>query len=578
MKHFLLLCAGVIAASAFTSCVDDNYDLSDIDTTVKVEVNDLTIPINIDQFTMETIFDINEDDPEATVKVLNGVYAIVRSGSFSSNEIKFQPIHLGSSVSTASSTQINTGISGTVPGGIDIAVPFTTESVSVSYSSSTIPYEVAEISRLGANFIINYKLLFKEFIGNISRLSVQDLVIDFPKGLTGTMNIGTYDAEAGKVRIPHAELTTPELNLVFTCTALDFYKIGGTFTYATHTADINADIQISSGKLCFNSSDYSGNIPSQISIESECHLTDIDVTSFTGRVNYNIEGVDISPVSLDDLPDVLRQKDTRITLTNPQIYLQLTNPLSPYKLTAQTGISIVSVFTDEEGNETNTSSHSLDQPGYFIISDAAQSNYCLSPLGALNAPEDFKPATDVPFTSLTNVLEGDGLPTSLNISLVEPKVDNKPVENLPIGTSIGIVEGRYEFVAPLSLGDGSQVVYSDIESGWGSDIEDATIRRLSVYTKVSSTLPFGVKFIGYPIDADGNRINNVSIEGADIPANCTDYELTIHISGEINRLDGIEFTATGYVPEDMSSPLLPTMTINCKDIRATISGYYQKEL
>lgn len=94
MKHFLLLCAGVIAASAFTSCVDDNYDLSDIDTTVKVEVNDLTIPINIDQFTMETIFDINEDDPEATVKVLNGVYAIVRSGSFSSNEIKFQPIHL----------------------------------------------------------------------------------------------------------------------------------------------------------------------------------------------------------------------------------------------------------------------------------------------------------------------------------------------------------------------------------------------------------------------------------------------------------------------------------------------------
>lgn len=83
MKHFLLLSAGVIAASALTGCVDDKYDLSDIDTTVKVEVNDLTVPVNIDPITMKTIFDINEDDPDATVKELDGVYAIVRSGSFS---------------------------------------------------------------------------------------------------------------------------------------------------------------------------------------------------------------------------------------------------------------------------------------------------------------------------------------------------------------------------------------------------------------------------------------------------------------------------------------------------------------
>lgn len=579
MKHFLVLSTAVIAASVLSGCVDDKYDLSDIDTTVKVEVNDLTIPVNIDPFTMQTIFDIDEDDPDATIKVLDGVYAIVRSGSFSSDEIKFNPIHLSSSGSTSATTQINTGLSGTVPGGIDIALPCTTDAVTVSYSSSTVPSEVAEITRIGANFSINYTLSFKELIGHISRLSLQDVEIDFPKGLSGTINVGTYDAEAGKVRIDKADLSEPKLRVSLTCKALDFAKIGGTFNAATHTANITTNIQITSGELRFNSSDYQGSMPSQISIVAEGGLTDIDVTTFTGRVNYNIDGVDINAVTLDDLPDVLRQKDTRITLTNPQIYLHIDNPLSPYKLSAQTGFTIKSIFTDEDGSVTGTTEHSLDAPGYFILSDASQSNYCLSPLGATNVPDGFSPVKEVPFSSLTTVLDGAGLPTSLDITLNDPKFDNKPVENLPIGTPLGKVDGKYEFIAPLSFGAGSQIIYSDIENGWGGeDLDGMTIETLTVSTKVSSALPFSVNFTGYPVDANGKRINNVSIEGAEVPANCSDHELTIRITGEIKGLDGIEFTAKGYVPNSMTAPLDPTLSISCKDIRATVSGYYEKEL
>lgn len=579
MKHFLLLSAGVIAASALTGCVDDKYDLSDIDTTVKVEVNDLTVPVNIDPFTMRTILDIDEDDPDATIKVFDGVYAIVRSGTFASGEIKFQPIILNSSVTASSTTTINTGYSGTIPGGIKIALPFSTEEVSVAYSSSAIPSEVAGITSLGADFSINYTLSFNEFIGKISRLSLEDIVVEFPKGLTGQMNIGTYDSEAGEVRIPHEDLSSPVLNLKLTCSALDFAKMGGTYDAATHTANIETRIRIVSGTLCFNSSDYNGNMPSKVTLKAEGSLTDINVKSFSGRVNYNIEGVNINPVALDDLPDVLRQKDTRITLTNPQIYLHLENPLSPYKLTAQTGFTINSVFTDDEGNETATTTHSLDAPGYFPISDSHESNYCLSPLGATNIPEGFSPATPVPFTSLSSVLDGAGLPSSLKITLDDPKIENKPVENLPIGTSIGTIEGRYEFVAPLSFGAGSQIIYSDTEDGWGSeDLDHITIQTLSVTTRITSGLPFSVNFTGYPIDANGHRINNVSIEGADIPANCKDQEITIRITGEIRGLDGIEFFAKGFVPESMTTPLNPDMSISCKDIRATVSGYYEKEL
>lgn len=579
MNHFLRLSAGTLAAIALTACVDDKYDLSDIDTTVQVEVNDLTLPVNIDPFTMSSIFDIDENDPDATVKVVDGIYAIVRSGEFSSSQIRIAPITLNSHVSTSVSATINTNVSGNVPGGIDLSIPLAIDEVSVSYASDNIPVEIVSIDRIGGDFRVDFILSFPELDGRLRRLSLRDLDIDFPKGLTGTISAGTYDPENGRVHIDRIDLTSPRLTLSLVCSALDFKKIGGTFSASSHSASIATKLEVKSGRLCFNTSDFTGNVPSAITFSATGQLSDINVRTFSGTINYDIDGVNISPVTLSDLPDVLRQKDTRINIINPQIYLNVSNPLSPYGLQAQTGFNILSVFRDDNGTVTGKTEHALDAPGYFTISKAANSNYCLSPLGPTNVPSGFNPATQVDFSSLSSVLEGNGLPSELDITLVSPKVANQKVSNLPIGSDLGIVSGRYEFVAPLSFGEGSQVIYTDTESGWNDeDVDAITIRSLSVSTTVSSQLPIDVNFTGYPIDVNGRRINNVSIEGAVVPAGCKDYPITIRITGEVKHLDGIEFTATGVVPSNMTGPLSPRLSLDCKDIRATVSGYYNKEL
>ena len=59
LKHCFLLMA--VVTSVTTGCVDDNYDLSDIDTTTRVEVKDLTIPVNIDAVTLSDILDLDDD-------------------------------------------------------------------------------------------------------------------------------------------------------------------------------------------------------------------------------------------------------------------------------------------------------------------------------------------------------------------------------------------------------------------------------------------------------------------------------------------------------------------------------------
>ena len=75
----------------------------------------------------------------------------------------------------------------------------------------------------------------------------------------------------------------------------------------------------------------------------------------------------------------------------------------------------------------------------------------------------------------------------------------------------------------------------------------------------------------------GKRINNVEIVGAQISANASQQKLTIRITGEITRLDGIEFVAKAKAGAN-AGVLKPDMKITLSDIRPVVSGYYEKEL
>lgn len=56
-KNYFSLSLLVAAAGAMplTGCIDKDYDLSDIDTNVRVEVDDLVVPVNLDAITLSNI-------------------------------------------------------------------------------------------------------------------------------------------------------------------------------------------------------------------------------------------------------------------------------------------------------------------------------------------------------------------------------------------------------------------------------------------------------------------------------------------------------------------------------------------
>lgn len=115
-----------------------------------------------------------------------------------------------------------------------------------------------------------------------------------------------------------------------------------------HNFSLSADMFVKNGKVAVYVSnvkskyfDASGNVylarlvndvPQSVAYSCNIDITDIEVETFSGTVRYDIEDIDIDPVEMNDLPDVLSQSGTDIKLANPQIYLSMNNPVGEYDL------------------------------------------------------------------------------------------------------------------------------------------------------------------------------------------------------------------------------------------------------
>lgn len=94
MKQFLYLsaAAGLMAVS-MASCIDDKYDLDNLDKTSEFRLVDLTLPVNVSEVKLDQIIKLEENSSLKVVE-MNGkeVYAVVQSGDFESQSLKIQDI------------------------------------------------------------------------------------------------------------------------------------------------------------------------------------------------------------------------------------------------------------------------------------------------------------------------------------------------------------------------------------------------------------------------------------------------------------------------------------------------------
>jgi hypothetical protein len=355
---------------------------------------------------------------------------------------------------------------------------------------------------------------------------------------------------------------------------INFERAGLFIDQVLNSMTFDEKITLAEGKIVVITDDIS-KLPKQIGLTKECDFSDIDVTSFTGAIKYDFDGFDIAPIYLTDLPAVLTQEQTDLHIANPQIYLSINNPAAPYKVSAQTGLKFTTHRPGLEDKE-----YTLDN-GYFTLGyeqGTGNQLFCLSPDVPETFYEGFDGATHVPFSTLGDVLSGNGVPTSIDISLVNPCIPEQMVENVEIGVDMGKVKGRYLFYSPLALAKESIIVYNEIVDGLSSDVtEDLTISQINITADISTDLPIGAKMAVYPMDKNGNRIQNVQVSPIEIPANAKAFPLDIVVTGEITDLDGIMFEAVAQ-PDGSETSLKPSQSISLKGIKVRVSGKYTTKL
>lgn len=554
---------GVIALSAaalLSGCVDDNYDLTDVDTTTRVTVNDLTIPIELKEINLKDVIKLDDNENISIINV-NGkeAYAIQKGGSINTSDFKINPIHVAAPTIGSSQTSINVP---SVPGiniNTQVAIPsmdmkpydFRMNNIDASLLSLEMVKTVSPI-KVDMTLRIPYGIVDANNSVAFSNISVQ-----LPWGLMA--NSSDYDSTSGILNIAYLPVGNNGIaTYSFYAYGLD---LGSKGTIANHSLSISGEVGLKGGLIDLNIN--SSRLPSDFTLSTEFQVSAFDIASFTGNIDYHMDQIDIAPIALNDLPEFLDSPDTEIRIADPSIEININNPVGQYGLVGSGKIELTSVF-----NAGYTTTATSDQ--FTIPQSGANLNFGTN-------------SGQIPFNGLGDILANSnagGLPVSIKVNLLDIQFKGHAVD-FPIGTIENAV-GDYSFSAPLGFADGSKVIYDTEVNDFGEDVIDRVfVNHLKLNALCTTDLPVGVQLSVIPIDKNGNPIA-VKENSADfnVVPNSQRQPVSLVIegaNGPIRNLDGIKFRATVYQNNNSTQPLGPELNIKLDDIRISVDGYYETD-
>lgn len=601
-KHFYsLLFASAAAFSLCTSCVDDAYDLSDMDTTVGLNVNELTIPLNVESITLDKILDI-EDDSRIQKQVVNGkeIYAFKESNTFKSDHVKIPvlkvtpeyniaPIEETLKIQIPSSYANEASARNAKPVCV---FPVETDSETSFSESGDVDPAIVSIKSLSVEGTASHDYEMHINVGDpnikkyVSKVYFNNFKLLLPKGMKGKFTLDVnhtekdvtdkYTPKTGVLDLSKETfgVTDFDMHIYADMDAIDFEDAGseviknGKFTYS-------GKVKVKSGEIAIYAEDINigagvQDIPKTLSYVCTPKIYGVNVTSFTGEVQYDLDNLKIAPVAINDLPDILSQDGTDIKLANPQVYLSINNPLnSQYGIWAEASLNLKATKNGVEVKGAWSDKINIDE---------ARNVFCLAAdteKAADELLEEYADAEIVKFEGLGDILSGNGVPDKIYVEVLNPELPVQEVENLALGQNLAPVEGSFMFFAPLALDETSKVIYSETLDGWYDEtLEKLEIRKAAVSANITSEVPANITLAIKPINVKGEEISDVECEPVTIAASSEPQPIKINLVGKIRDLDGIIINAT---LSGNGEAMSPTDNITMDNFKVTVSGKYIDE-
>lgn len=566
-----------VAVSLMTGCVDDKYDLTDIDTTSRFTVDNLTVPINLDKITLKNVIDIDDDDDLIKQENVNGelVYTIMQSGSIESTEFQLGSVDVKKI--DIESVTIKPSLPGISSG---VAIPELKDTFPLSFGTNgedglkqysfkfnNIDKSIQSIDTIATSPISIDVILSipSELLNGDNKICFTDLNIILPEGLS-VVRSNVYSASVKNV------LTVPELfvekdgkaHLELVADALAVNKVIG----EDRMFDLSGPIGIKKADITFDAKNIE--IQNDFAIGIQYFISGFSIKSFTGKVDYNMGDLSIDPISLNDLPDFLNNPQTNIIINDPLILVTIQNPVGKYGLK---GTGIINL-------ESNFGHDAIPHLGNFdLTGDESKIAFC-SDVNKSAVPSGYQA---VKINDLDKILTNgnSGLPSSITVKVSNLNFTGT-ARNLPIGEKIGDASGDYTFKAPFAFGEGTKIYYNTTEDGWGSDdLDKLSIDSIQVKGICTSKLPVDLSLTVKPIDKNGHIIPVAEQSSFIVPANCVNKEVGLTLRGKdgnpIKDFDGVIFEAIIEQKSEDARALGPNIELDLTDLRITVGGYYETD-
>lgn len=550
------------------SCVDNKYDLDkDIDMTINVGGEHLTIPAgSSDTAYLSKIIEVEEGDilqPDAATRV----YHLTKKDDIDVKPTTVKEVTISSANTelTKKLIESSTGASGSVTTDLDVENTLTAK-------ASDIDEALIELGALGAETPIDLLLTF-EFTGGLTFNSVtaKNLEIQLPDFL---MFEKGEVAEGNKLILNNEELKNAQKVL-----HVIGYKFGEK-TGEGEKPDDNRSITID-GKVTMKGEVETLVTGGSGSLEMTMHVTlgEMTANSVTGVIQPEIKA-ETTNIELNDLPDFLKDEETRMDITNPVILLRAENQL-------ETPVEIDAVLTPMKGNAQIDGKEVKVGSGYGktpVVLASGKNVIALSRTGECTIEGV---TSNVKVEDINNLLET--IPDDIEVDL-QPVVRNEGYYTAELGRAYEM-SSSYEVDVPLSFEQNLNIVYNDSVQDLNKDLNDldkVILKKANVLLTVDNAIPLKLQLKPENVlikDVYGNELTAVKKtieEDKQYVTESTDgekpvtSELVLNLTSEdtafLSKIDRICFKLTAVPGSATGVPLKDTQWLKVTSIKLSVPG------
>ena len=576
MQIKMLSCCFLAGGLTLAGCsTDDSIDVGEVDTTIGVKLNNFTVPLGqAEKITLGDVLDLKDDDCISTTA--NGDYEFFKQGdaadpahpqvdiiNVSEKTSKDEDPFIGPSEKPAGFDLLPVGTTLTGTAG-SISKALNTFNYSAAKPDDVLDLTTAEVEG-EATIIVNFNTHLQGFIDKFTSFD-----IEFPAYMT--LEEPTQGTLVGN-KLKFGEVATNStIYSKVKLKSLKFQEIDAANKLViqngniTMLGDVKVDVTYPDLVKKNSSSDIT-----KMQINGITSITTVKITSATGKFDPKIDLDDIGDIKIDskDVPDFLDDPQVNITLTDPQITLNINSDVD---LDAIVDGTLTSTFNNGTTSQVKISNIEIPRKKNSKIL------ICRQP-------------KNEPYQDYTKVYVVENL-SDLMTKIPEKvtfkanaRVDKTKAGTIKLGTPYTI-STSYSFKAPLSLEAGSTIVYDDKTDGFYEDIDENDIdlrgeAELVITGKVTNNSPLELTLAPTAIDVNGNALKGIKLVSANtIKSNLTDktpsdLKITLTKDANVNlkdvKFDGIKFKATA-VSKDATTLNKDNHYININDLKISVNS------